>query len=415
MPWIILIFFLFLLDLYVYQAFKLFIKGLSPAWETGLSIAYWMVPVLLIILLLMDQFIPDEPNQMPGLVHARAFMICLYLPKLLALPILLIDDVRRGIFWLINNMGSEITYNPSRSRFLTTTGFILGSIPFVALVYGMIRNPYRYKVFRTKLPIKSLPEALEGLKIVQISDIHTGSFTYKEPVKESVKLINELEPDLVFFTGDLVNDRTEEALDYIDVFEKITAKHGVFSVLGNHDYGDYASWPNAAAKAENLEAMKEVHRRLGWDLLNNENRSLTIQGEKVEVIGVENFSAKGRFPKYGKLDQACVGCEKDASLRLLLSHDPSHWEYEVVPKYPEIQITFSGHTHGMQFGVEIPGWVKWSPIRYVYKQWAGLYQQGDQYLYVNRGLGFIGYPGRVGILPEITLLELTSDEKRSES
>ncbi len=219
-------------------------------------------------------------------------------------------------------------------------------------------------------------------------------------------MINATDPDLVFFTGDLVNDRADEMDDFMDVFDKIRARHGVYSVLGNHDYGDYAEWETPAAKQQNLEKLKRIHGQLGWNLLLNDNRMLTINGQAVAVIGVENYSTHPRFPKLGDLPRAHQGTE-NARLKLLLSHDPSHWQDEVTTLFKDIAITFSGHTHGFQFGVEIPGFLKWSPVQYVYKQWAGLYQQGTQYLYVNRGLGFIGYPGRVGILPEVTLLELT--------
>ena len=245
---------------------------------------------------------------------------------------------------------------------------------------------------------------MRALKIVQISDVHAGSFTYKEPVRNAIDLINNEQADLVFFTGDLVNNTADEMDPYMDVFDKIRAKFGVFSVLGNHDYGDYVRWGSREERDANLERLKEVHKELGWNLLINEHRLIPIKGATVGVIGVENYSAKARFPKYGDLAAAYQGCE--ASLKLLLSHDPSHWEDQVIKDYKDIDITFSGHTHGMQFGIEIPGWIKWSPIKYMYKQWAGLYSQDKQFLYVNRGLGFLGYPGRVGILPEITVLEL---------
>ncbi|MCB0641956.1 MAG: metallophosphoesterase, partial [Phaeodactylibacter sp.] len=262
------------------------------------------------------------------------------------------------------------------------------------------------KVHRTNVAIRNLPAELSGLRIVQISDIHSGSFTFKEPVRHAIELINKEQADLVFFTGDLVNNTADETEPYLDVFDKIQSRFGVFSVLGNHDYGDSVRWGSAAEKAANLNRLKDIHKGLGWDLLVNEHRLIPIRGAQVAVIGVENYSAKARFPKCGDLSKAYAGCA-GLPLQLLLSHDPSHWEEQVLKDYPEIQLTFSGHTHGMQFGVEIPGWIKWSPIQYMYKQWAGLYRQGEQFLYVNRGLGFLGYPGRVGILPEITVLELT--------
>ncbi len=409
MRWIILFAALFALDVYVFQAFRLMIQGLSPSWRQGLSIVFWSIPVLAVGFFLLEYFLPDTGRPHPFISFTRAFIIGLYLFKVLALPLFLIDDLRRGVTWIYQAFSQDAKFDLSRSRFLSTTGILLGGVPFVALVYGMIRNPYRYKVFRSTIRIPNLPSALQGLRIVQISDIHSGSFTFKEPVRGAIQMINDLDPDLVFFTGDLVNNETAEVRDFLDVFDKIKARHGVYSVLGNHDYGDYRKWPSRQAKEANFQEMLETHRRLGWDLLNNEHRILEIDGTKLAVIGVENFSAKARFPKYGDLQKACAGCDEDVVLRLLLSHDPSHWEFEVLPQFPEIDITFSGHTHGMQFGVEIPGWIKWSPIKYMYDQWAGLYQRGKQHLYVNRGLGFIGYPGRVGILPEITCIELESE------
>ena len=212
-------------------------------------------------------------------------------------------------------------------------------------------------------------------------------------------------PDLILFTGDLVNDRHTEMEDYIDVFSQLKAPMGVYSTLGNHDYGDYVKWDSKAEKIENLEQLKHVHAKLGWRLLMNEHVILEKGEDKIALLGIENWSAKGNFPKYGKMDLAHPGTET-FPFKILMSHDPSHWEAEVQSKYPDIDLMLSGHTHGMQFGVELPG-IKWSPVQYMYKQWAGLYEEGKQKLYVNRGFGFIGYPGRVGILPEITVIELT--------
>jgi hypothetical protein len=250
-----------------------------------------------------------------------------------------------------------------------------------------------------------LPDALHGLRIVQVSDIHTGSFISRRPFEEAVALINAQNPDLVLFTGDLVNEIAEEAEPFIDVFKAIKAPLGVYSVLGNHDYGDYF-YPagDEQGRIHNRQLMKLINTKMGWNLLLNEHRVLHYKGAKIGLIGSENWGHAARFPKYGDLDKATAGMET-CDLNLLLSHDPSHWEAEVVEKRPEIDITFSGHTHGFQMGIEIPGF-KWSPAKYLYKQWAGLYKQGHQHIYVNRGLGFLGYPGRLGILPEITVMEV---------
>jgi predicted MPP superfamily phosphohydrolase len=286
---------------------------------------------------------------------------------------------------------------------LSKFAIFLGALPFVTMSYGIIRNRHRYNVIRETITLKNLPKALDGLRIVQFSDVHSGSFTDTEPVKKAIELINAQNPDLVFFTGDLVNTKADEMDDYLTVFDKIKAKIGIFSVTGNHDYGDYGRWDSSEEKIANFERLKGHHKTLGWDLLMNENRILEINGEKLAIIGVENYSGKPQFSKYGKLDKAYEGTQ-NVPVKLLLSHDPTHWEAQIL-NYKDIDITFSGHTHGTQFGIEIPG-LRWSPAQYIYKQWAGLYQEGQQYLYVNRGLGYLGYPGRVGILPEITVIEL---------
>lgn len=249
----------------------------------------------------------------------------------------------------------------------------------------------------------NLPAAFEGLKLVQISDVHSGSLQDISAVNKGIDLILAQNPDLIFFTGDLVNDRATEMGPLKSSFARLKAPMGVYSTLGNHDYGDYVQWPSAADKQANLQALMQVHKDMGWDLLMNEHRVLEKNGEKIAVVGIENWGAKGRFPKYGKMEEAVKGTE-NIPFKLLLSHDPSHWDAQVKPQYPDIDIMFSGHTHGMQFGLENP-YFKWSPVKWMYKQWAGLYEDGAQKLYVNRGFGFIGYPGRVGIMPEITVIE----------
>jgi predicted MPP superfamily phosphohydrolase len=277
-------------------------------------------------------------------------------------------------------------------------------IPFTAFIYGMARGAFNYKVHKVKVVLPNLPNEFNGLKILQISDIHSGSFVSTNPLEEAVKIINLQKADVVFFTGDLVNDRTTETDMVKEVLSKITAPMGVFSILGNHDYGDYVKWDSAEAKHKNLEDLKKVHSQLGWRLLMNEHVSLKRGDAEIAVLGIENWGGNLNFPKYGDMKKAHAGTEK-YPVKLLLSHDPSHWSMQVREEYKDVDITFSGHTHGFQFGIEIPGF-KWSPSQYVYKQWAGLYSKDNQHLYVNRGLGFLGYPGRLGISPEITVMEL---------
>ena len=257
------------------------------------------------------------------------------------------------------------------------------------------------------MAFSNLPAAFKGLKIVHISDIHSGSFTDKQAVMKGVEKIMKEKPDLILFTGDLVNNTADEMADYMDVFDKLNAPMGVYSTLGNHDYGDYVHWENPEAKKANLERLKVIHHKLGWRLLVNEHVILENgqENDKIALIGIENWSAKSSFPKYGDMKKAYEGTS-EYPFKILMSHDPSHWDAEVRTKYPDVDLMLAGHTHGMQFGVEVPGF-KWSPVQYVYRQWAGLYEQAHQKLYVNRGYGFIGYPGRVGILPEITVIELT--------
>jgi predicted MPP superfamily phosphohydrolase len=271
------------------------------------------------------------------------------------------------------------------------------------MVWGF-GNKYKYKTNHVRLRFDNLPEAFRGMKVLQISDVHSGSFTDKQAVSRGIDHILSEKADLILFTGDLVNDQAKEMDDYKDLFSKLKAPMGVYSTLGNHDYGDYKQWDSPEAKRANLESLKRVHADMGWRLLMNEHVALERGGQQIGLLGIENWSAKGNFPKYGRMAEAHAGSNK-YPFKILMSHDPSHWEAEVIPKYGDVDLMLAGHTHGMQFGVELPG-IRWSPIQYVYKQWAGLYEQGKQKLYVNRGFGFLGYPGRVGIMPEITVFEL---------
>jgi predicted MPP superfamily phosphohydrolase len=309
----------------------------------------------------------------------------------------------------------------SRSLFLSWAGMIAGGGLFATLMNGF-GNKYQYQVKKIPLSYGNLPEAFKGLKIVHISDIHSGSLMDKKAVLKGIEKIMEEKPDLILFTGDLVNNTATEMEGYMDVFNKLNAPLGVYSTLGNHDYGDYVQWPDrdeAHRKREeeagkhiwtplqlaNLEKLKQIHADLGWRLLMDEHVAIQKDGHSIALLGVQNWSAKARFPKYGNMEKAYAGSNAH-SFKILMSHDPSHWDAEVRTKYSDVDLMLSGHTHGMQFGVELPGF-KWSPVQYVYEQWAGLYEKDAQKLYVNRGYGFIGYPGRVGILPEITVLELS--------
>lgn len=292
----------------------------------------------------------------------------------------------------------------SRRKFASKIALGMAAVPLGTMVWGIAKTAYDFKIHRPKIRFRNLPDAFDGLKIVQISDIHTGSLQGNYQLQKAVNLINAEKPDVIFFTGDLVNNRSDEALPYLSILAQLTAPMGVYSILGNHDYGDYEQWESESAKAANMQLMFDIHQQLGWKLLLNEHVELEKDGKKIGVIGIENWGANLNFKKYGDLKTAHQN-SGHLPFKILLSHDPSHYNAEVKNQYSDIDITLSGHTHGFQFGVEIPGF-KWSPSQYIYPQWAGLYPNGNQYLYVNRGLGCLGYMGRVGIKPEITVMEL---------
>ena len=323
---------------------------------------------------------------------------------------LLVDDVLRlfrWIFSLFNKNGTELKEGAqgiSRLKFLSQVAITFTVVPAIGLIYGMIRGAYRYRVHHVKVPSPNLPESFHGFKIVQLSDIHTGSFMNENALTKAFDIVMQQGADLILFTGDLVNNKTDEVEGFEHLFKTLKAPHGVFSVLGNHDYGDYFQWDTKEQKVENLENLKTHQKDFGWRLLMNEHVALEKNDEKIALIGIENWGGSMRFPKYGKMKEAHAGTET-YPYKILMSHDPSHWDHQVVKDFQDVDLTLSGHTHGMQLGIEIPGF-KWSPVKYLYKNWAGLYKQGEQFLYVNRGLGFLGYPGRLGIWPEITVLEL---------
>ena len=344
-------------------------------------------------------------------VLLQVFFVLLF-PKLIMSLLMVGEDVFRGLALLVNVIaglsGSNKLFETGRSANWSGFTLIFGISITLLMLYGALFNVYRYRVHQIQVKLMQLPKAFEGLRVVQISDIHSGSLSDKSAIERAVDHINALQPDLIFFTGDLVNNIADEARAFTDIFSRLNATHGVYSVLGNHDYGDYVDWSDIHAKHRNLERLKQLHAEMGWRLLLNEHVHIEKDGEHIIVAGVENWSARGRFVSYGNLQAALRGIESATTI-LLLSHDPSHWEAEILHHPAKVDITFSGHTHGMQFGWEWMRW-KWSPVQYIYKQWAGLYHRDRQFLYVNRGFGVIGYPGRVGILPEITMFTLTGAE-----
>lgn len=401
---------LFLLDYYVFQAVKTVTQPLADRTRIYIHAAFWVISILSLLALLAFPFVPVLQASKIFRNYIFALLAGLFLAKLIASLIFLTDDIRRLVLWSITKFsrdtGGQFLGDGqaiSRSVFMSWLGLALGGTFFGTLLYGF-GNKYNYQLKKITLKFSSLPKAFDGLKLVHISDIHSGSFQNAKAVNKGVELILAQKPDLILFTGDLVNDRAAEMDEYKAIFSRLKAPMGVYSTLGNHDYGDYISWPTAAEKTANLNQLKQVHAEMGWKLLMNENQILEREGDKLAVLGIENWGAKGRFPKYGKMDEAYVGAEK-IPFKLLLSHDPSHWDAQVKTLYPSIDLMLSGHTHGMQFGIDNP-YFKWSPVQWMYRQWAGLYEDGTQKLYVNRGFGFLGYPGRVGILPEITLITL---------
>lgn len=404
--------FVLAIDWYYYRSVKNLTDKLRPLFKNTIRVAYWMFTLLVLITLGYTSSFFVDKAAIPKLLRTyfMGIIFIIYVSKIIGILFVALYDLQSVYLFIKKNIikkfrPEKVSTNLSRRSFLKKTAIVASAIPFGTMLFGMINSAFDYTVRKQRLKIPHLPSAFKGLKIVQISDIHTGSFMSNEPLEEAVKIINEQQADLVFFTGDLVNDISEEALPFVDTLKKISAKLGVFSVLGNHDYGDYFyQKDDLEGKQHNMRLMKEIHANLGWKLLNNENHIIEKNNERLAIVGVENWGHSLRFPKYGDLTKAKKGCEPN-DVKLLLSHDPSHWEAQILKDHPDIAVTFSGHTHGMQFGIEIPGF-KWSPSKYLYPQWAGLYRKNQQQIYVNRGLGFLGYPGRIGILPEITVFEL---------
>ncbi len=407
------IIFMILVDLYSWQGLKVFFRKKSPETLKRIMYFHYSLTVLIAILFVCTIFIKPLQTSLYFRTYVSAILLIFYLAKFIQCIFIAIDDLHRFIRWSYRKLKhkketaetrSENTI--SRAQFLATTGIIAGGIPLIALTKGIFKGAYDYQIHRVPLYLKNLPLSFQGLKIAQLSDIHSGSLFDKDSVHKGIQMLMNEKPDIVFFTGDLVNNQTDEAYILMDHFAEVKAPMGVFSTFGNHDYGDYVQWDSVEAKEQNLKDLVKVHKDLGWHLMRNDHVMLEKGSEKIALIGVENWGDKGRFQKYGDLDMA-MDKMQDAPVKLLLSHDPSHFDHIVSqrPQYKDIQATFSGHTHGFQFGIETK-YIKWSPSQYLYPHWAGLYKEGEQQLYVNRGFGFLGYPGRVGILPEITIFEL---------
>ncbi|WP_077924201.1 metallophosphoesterase [Spirosoma sp. 209] len=409
-----------LIDWYVWQAVKTLSRSTTENTQRIIAIAYWGFTGLSLLIYVAMQYLPPDSFGKNTRTFLWATIAIPYFSKIFAVLILFIDDIGRFFRWVVSLFYKpevrETVVDPtrqtipptdaiSRSDFLMKTALVVGAVPLVGFSWGILSGAHDYRIRRVKLPLKNLPSGFHGMTIAQLSDIHSGSFFNRTAVRGGVDMLLREKPDVVFFTGDLVNSHADEVNEFITIFDKVKAPLGVYSTLGNHDYGKYVQWPSAQAERQNVLNVIAAHKQMGWNILLDEHRMLEQNGDQLALIGVQNLGFGPAALRAGNLAKAYQGTA-DAPVKLLLSHDPTHWDAQVRPQYPDIDVQFSGHTHGAQFGVDL-GDVRWSPAQYFYKQWAGLYQEGNQRLYVNRGFGYIGYPGRVGILPEITIFELT--------
>jgi predicted MPP superfamily phosphohydrolase len=399
---LILCLILFIIELYAFQALKTITK-------VGWIKTIYLIISISVIVFIGYQFTKFDRSvgQTKMTMITFGLLLLVLIPKFLLSIILLFEDIYRlfaGTSNYFSNYSKDATFFPQRRKFVSQIALGLAAIPFASLIYGMTFGKYNYKVIKQRVFFPDLPDAFDGFTITQISDIHSGSFDNPDKINYAIDLINEQNSDMILFTGDIVNTHAKEMHPWIESFNRIRKhKYGKFSVLGNHDYGEYVTWPSQKAKDENFEAIKNLYGEIDFKLLLNENTFIEKGEDKIAIVGVENWG--NNFKKAGDINKASANLTQD-DFKILMSHDPSHWEYEVKNHEKNFHLTLSGHTHGMQFGIEIPGYFKWSLAQYVYKQWAGLYENKGRYVYVNRGFGFHAYPGRVGIMPEITVIEL---------
>ena len=404
-----LLFFIVLLlvvEIYAFQAVKTNVK------DKWFLVTYGLLSLAVLVYIVYGFFSFDRSvGQTKFTLFTMGLMLVVYLPKMVLAVVLLLEDVFRigaGVLNYFAENDNEDFLN-SRRKFVSQIGLGLAAIPFFSLLYGVTIGKYNYKVFKQQIFFPDLPDAFDGFTITQISDVHSGSFDNPEKINYAIDLINEQNSDMILFTGDIVNTHAKEMHPWIATFNRIKKhEYGKFSVLGNHDYGEYVAWPSEAEKRQNFNDIKKLYGQIGFDLLLNEHTFVQKGNDRIAVVGVENWGKN--FKQAGDLEKASEALnEKD--FKILMSHDPSHWDHEVKNNDKNFHLTLSGHTHGMQFGIEIPGYFKWSLAQYVYAQWAGLYEHLGRYVYVNRGFGFHAYPGRVGIMPEITVIELKKGEK----
>ncbi|MHA6278726.1 metallophosphoesterase [Salinimicrobium sp. CAU 1759] len=404
MRWIIFVIIYIVLDLYAYQAFKTITR------HSWIYFIYLALSLGVLGYLLYQFNVPEKEGLTGARSYAIGFFLAFFVPKLILFILLFGEDLVRLVVSGFQKLAhTNDAYSlPSRRKFVSQIALGIAAIPFASLLYGMYQGRYNYKVLKYVLHFNDLPEAFDGYRITQISDIHSGSFDNAEKIKYGIDLINEQQSDAIMFTGDLVNNTASEMEPWKKMFATLSAPDGVYSVLGNHDYGDYVNWGSAAAKKANLDDLKNVHREMGWNLLLDDHKKVTRGNDSIAIVGVENWGAG--FKQVGDLNKAAQDLSEE-EFKILLSHDPSHWQEKVKKDNKKFHITLSGHTHGMQFGIEIPGWFKWSPVQYRYEHWAGIYEEAGRVLNVNRGFGFLAYPGRVGIWPEVSVIELRKGPK----
>ena len=403
--WIVFLVFVAILEIYAFQAFKTLVKS------KGFFVFYFVTSAIALAFIVYQLFHFDRSiGQTPKTMMTMGLMLILYVPKFLLTIILFGEDIIRfflGLFSWASKSGSE-GFLPQRRRFVSQIALGVAAIPFASFLYGIAFGKYNYKVIKQTLFFPDLPDAFDGTTITHISDIHSGSFDDAEKIQYAIDLINEQNSDMILFTGDIVNTHATEMDPWIATFKGIhNPTFGKFSVLGNHDYGEYLDWKSQQEKKANFEGIKAIHDKIDFKLLLNEHIKIKKDNQELAIVGVENWGRK--FGERGDLDLASNGLTKE-DFKIVMSHDPSHWDEKIQHDEKQYHLTLSGHTHGMQFGIEIPGWIKWSPVQYVYKQWAGLYENAGRYIYVNRGFGFHAYPGRVGIMPEITVIELKKEK-----
>jgi predicted MPP superfamily phosphohydrolase len=398
---LLLSFVLLIIELYAFQALKTLVKF---KW---VLVSYQVISLIVLLFILYSFTKFDRSvGQTQQTMFTMGLLLLVYVPKIILTLLLLGEDIFRigagSVNYFLEN--DNVAFLNSRRKFVSQIGLGLAAIPFMSLIYGITVGKYNYKVIKQRIFFPDLPDSFDGFTITQISDVHSGSFDNPEKINYAIDLVNEQNSDMILFTGDIVNTDAKEMHPWIETFNRIK-KHefGKYSVLGNHDYGEYVTWPTEKDKEANFQAIKDLYGQIGFKLMLNEHTYITKGSDKIALIGVENWGHN--FKKAGDINKASEHLERE-DFKILMSHDPSHWDYEIKNHERNFHLTLSGHTHGMQFGIEIPGYFKWSLAQYVYAQWAGLYENLGRYVYVNRGFGFHAYPGRVGIMPEITVIEL---------